>query len=138
MGAKEFDFILRKLIPATVNVFKKLEVGDPYHFDHWANDRSGATCMYYWFSSRTGSKKNCKRVLVSEVRTALKHLRTTGALDRKSFRILCPISESAGPCGFAVAGRMLEELGVATYSNRHVGFTLTDRVKAASLLDCPT
>jgi hypothetical protein len=54
MGAKEFGSMLRKLIPATVNVFKKLEVGDPYHFGHWADDRSGAACMYYWKLPRCG------------------------------------------------------------------------------------
>ena len=125
MGAKEFETMLRKLIPDTVSVFKKLEAGDPYHFCKWAEDRFGAACMYYWFTSGDGSKKNHKRVLVSEVRSALQHLRTTGALDRKAFRTLCAISESAGPCGFAVAGRMLEALGVARYSGRDAGFILT-------------
>jgi hypothetical protein len=138
MGAKEFGSVLRKLIPATVREFKKLKAGDPYYFDHWADDRFGAACMYYWFASGDGSKKNRKRVLVSEVHTAFQHLRTTRAFDRKSFRTLCPISYEAGPCGFAVTGRILEELGVAGYSDHQVGFTLTDPVKAASLFDCPT
>jgi hypothetical protein len=128
MGAKEFDSMLRKLIPATVSEFKKLEAGNPYHFDRWDDG-----CMYYWFGST--SKPHKKRVFVSEAFSALQHLRTTGAFDRNSFPTLCPKSESDGGCGFAVAGRILEALGVAKYSGRRAGFTLTDPVKATSLLE---
>jgi len=135
METKEFDAMLRTLIPATLSVFPKLEAGDPYHFDHWAEDSAGAACIYYWFTSRDGNKRNQKRVPVSEVRAALQHLRATGALDRGSFRTRCPISHKSGPCGFAIVGRILEALGVARYSGRDVGFTLTDPVKALSLLE---
>jgi hypothetical protein len=38
MEVKEFDSMLWKLIPAIVSVFAKLKAGDPYHFDHCADD----------------------------------------------------------------------------------------------------
>ena|ERR1700730_9070279 len=123
-----FDSNLRKLIPTIVSEFPKLEAGEPYHFDHWADDRSGSTCLYYWFTSHDGVKRNNKRVLVSEVHAALQHLLSAGVFDRNSFRTCCPRSESSGRCGFVVVGRVLEALGVATYFGREKGF-----VKPASL-----
>jgi hypothetical protein len=116
------DVNLRNLIPATVSEFQKLETGQPYYFDHWAEDRSGSDCLYYWFSSHNGVKRNNKRVIVSEVNAALQHLLKTGAFDRSSFRSHCPKSKSSGPCGFVVVGRILEALGVARYSGREKGF----------------
>ena len=117
-----FDSKLRNLIPASVSEFPKLETGQPYHFDHWADDRSGSSCLYYWFSSHDGTKRNLKRVIVSEIHSALQHLINTGAFDRNSFRAHCPKSESSGRCGFVVMGRILEALGVAVYSGREKGF----------------
>jgi hypothetical protein len=121
-GSKATDSNLRKLIPAIVSEFPKLEAGQPYHFHHWADDRSGSTCLYYWFSSHSGAKRYNKRVIVSEVHAALQHLLNTGAFDRTSFRARCPKSKSSGPCGFVVVGRILEALGVARYSGREKGF----------------
>jgi hypothetical protein len=132
MGMKEFDSMLRKLIPATVSIFPKLEAGDPYHFDHWADD-----AIYYWFASKDGAKRNKKRVIVSELHSILQHVRAAGAFYRRSFETLCPISAGAGPCGFAVTGRILEALGVAEYSG-HAGFALIGPLKVASILDRST
>jgi hypothetical protein len=117
-----FEAMLRNLIPTPVSQFPKLEAGQPYHFDHWGDDRSGSACLYYWFDSRNGNSRNNKRVVVSELEGALQHLMNTGAFDRDSFRTLCPESQSSGGCGFAVAGRIFEALGVATYSGREKGF----------------
>jgi hypothetical protein len=126
MGATEatttFESKLRNLIPKTVSKFSKLETGQPYHFDRWADDRSGSTCLYYWFHSHDGAKRNNKRVVVSEIQRAFQHLTSTGSFDRDAFRRRCPVSESSGPCGFAVVGRIFEALGVAVYSGREKGF----------------
>jgi hypothetical protein len=40
----DFELRLRSLIPAIVNEFPKLESGEPYHFDHWADDTYGSSC----------------------------------------------------------------------------------------------
>jgi hypothetical protein len=113
---------LRGLIPATMSEFAKLETGQPYYFDHWADDHTGSTCLYYWFSSHDGAKRNNKRVIVSEIHTARQHLLNAGAFDRNSFQTRCPKSESSGRCGFVVVGRILEALGEARYSGREKGF----------------
>jgi hypothetical protein len=133
MQAQRLDAALRQLIPSAVNMFQKLTAGDPYRFESWSIDRYGAACMYYWFKSKDESRENHKRTPVSELRTALQHLQATGTLDRTAFKTNCPVSQSAGPCGFAVAGRILEALGVARYSGRD-GFILIDARKAESFL----
>jgi hypothetical protein len=132
---KEFDSILRELIPAKVKDFAKLVAGEPYRFDGWEDDRSGSACLYYSFSSRSPDKLNRKRVVISELHTAFQHLRNTGAFDRKSFERLCPTSRSAGSCGFAVMGRVFEALGVARFFDREHRFLLIDVAKPASLCD---
>jgi hypothetical protein len=118
----DFESTLQRLIPEKLNEFAKLEAGDPYHFDRWEEDRSGAACMYYVFSSRDGAKQNRKRVVVSEIEAAIQVLRRTGRFDRDAFRVLCPQSESSGRCGFVVVGRIFETLGEAAYSSRSDGF----------------
>jgi len=130
---KQFDSILRELIAANVKDFAKLEAGEPYHFDGWEEDRSGSACMYYSFGSRSPHKLNRKRVVISELHAAFQHLRNTGAFDRKSFEKLCPISQSAGSCGFAVMGQVFEALGVAIFFDRERRFLLVDIAKPASL-----
>jgi len=117
-----FESKLRDLIPKTVSQFPKLEIGEPYHFDRWADDRSGSTCLYYWFYAHDGGKRNNKRVVVSEIQQAFQHLMDTGSFHRDAFRRFCPVSESSGPCGFVVVGRIFEALGVAVYSGREKGF----------------
>jgi hypothetical protein len=117
-----FESKLRDLIPKTASDFSKLGAGEPYHFDRWADDRSGSTCLYYWFYSHDGGKRNNKRVVVSEIQQAFQNLMDTGSFDRDAFRRLCPVSELSGPCGFVVVGRILEALGVAVYSGRDKGF----------------
>ena len=124
---------LYKLIPEDVNTFDKLTGGDPYRFHRWHNDGHGVECLYYHFMARDGVKTYKKRLLVSEFRAALCQLRNVGILSRKAFSKACPISESDGLCSFAVCGRILEALHVATYSGRN-GFKLTNATEAMRLL----
>jgi hypothetical protein len=118
----DFESNLRKLIPEKVSEFAKLEGGEPYRFDLWEHDHSGSACLYYFFSSKDGTKTNRKRVILSEVEAAFDTLRHTGRFDRNHFRTSCPRSESSGRCGFVVVGRILEALGEAKYSGRNEGF----------------
>jgi len=131
-----FESVLHRLIPEEVNTFAKLQHGEPYHFERWKNDRAGSPCLYYWFMARGGVTKNRKRLPVSEIRAALHQLRSTGVLSRATFRKVCPIAEWAGPCGFAVVGRILEALHVALYSGMG-GFKLNDANEVMSLLAKP-
>jgi hypothetical protein len=126
-----FQSTLFRLIPAKLNTFAKFKHGTPYHFDSWKNDRGGAPCLYYWFMGDV--VKYRKRVPVSEIRAALHQLRSVGVLSREAFRKVCPIAESAGPCGFAVVGRILESLHIAIYSGQD-GFKLTNAKEATNLL----
>ncbi len=127
------ESMLRKTVPSVVNSFPKLTTGEPYRFERWAGDDRDILCLYYWFSPRDGLRRNVKRVPVPEILAALGHLRRTGTLDRAAFQKLCPVSESDGPCGFAVLGRTLEALGVAHYVGKR-GFELTQPGTADQLL----
>jgi hypothetical protein len=113
---------LPDLISKGVSEFPKLETGEPYDFERWADDRTGSTCLYYWFSSHDGGKRNNKRIVVLEMLEAFQHPKNMGSFDRNAFRRLCPVSESSGPRGFVVVGQILEALGVAVYSGREKGF----------------
>src|SRR5438874_1274596 len=104
------EIVLKNLIPAKLSKFCKLEAGTPYQFERWDKDRSGYFCLYYWFKSRNGLEHRIKRVIVDEILGALQHLRATRTLNRTGFRTVCPESDSSGPCGFAVVGRILEGL----------------------------
>jgi hypothetical protein len=126
------ELVLKKLVPGKLSEFNKLTEGEPYRFDSWRADREGRPCLYYSFNSRDGCRTNRKRVPILEIAAALGHLRRTGRLRRSEFPDVCPIAESAGPCGFAVVGRTLEALGVARYGR--ADFCLTDATKADSLL----
>ena len=126
---------LRKLVPHKVGTFAKLEQGEPYHFDRWGDDHTGTLCLYYSFPARNRERRNTKRIPSSEIDAALRCLCSNGGLRREEFRKVCPVAVSAGPCGFAVVGRIFEELGVAVYASRRDGFTLTDADKARKLLD---
>jgi hypothetical protein len=125
---------LHRLIPVKVSTFSKLNHGEPYQFDRWQNDRFASPCLYYWFKSRDGIKRNTKRVPVSEIRAALCQLRNANVLSRETFKKVCPVAQSDGPCGFAVVGRIFEALGVAVYSGQN-GFKLTDANEVAKLLE---
>ncbi len=125
---------LRRLIPEEVNTFAKLERGAPYYFDRWENDSLGSPCLYYWFMARDGVKKNKKRLPVSEIRAAVRQLRTVGVLSRETFRTVCPTAKSDGQWGFAVVGRIFEALHIAVYSGPD-GFKLTNANEATNLLE---
>ena len=125
---------LREIIPNTNSTFPKLESGDPYYFDHFGTDLNKEMCLYYWFWNRNRTKKNKKRIVLSEIEELIRNCLTGGYITREDFRNCCPISESAGPCGFAVAGRILEYIGIAQYLGREFGFEIIDRDLAKSLL----
>jgi hypothetical protein len=128
---------LHRLIPSAVNTFAKLEHGEPYHFDCWRDDHAGSPCLYYWFFGHDGVKRNKKRGPVAEIGAALRRLRNARVLSREMFQEVCPIAESAGPCGFAVVGRIFEGLHVAAYLGRGTGFRLIDADRATKLLESP-
>jgi hypothetical protein len=116
--------------------FRKLRgSGPPYKFSKWATDRSGALCLYYEFPSRNGKTTNRKRVPVDEILAAIQEIVSEGRLTRKAFRNLCPVAESAGPCGFAVVGRCFELLGIAKYADGQGVFELTDKKRANRFLE---
>jgi hypothetical protein len=117
-----FESKLRDLIPKVMRDFRKLETGEPYHFDQWADDRSGSTGLYYWFYSHDRDKRNKKRVIVSEIQEAFGDYVNTGSFDRHAYRKVCPVSATSAPCGFVVVGRIFEALDGAVYSGREKGF----------------
>jgi hypothetical protein len=125
---------LREIIPTPNSTFPKLESGDPYYFDQWKTDLNGEMCLYYWFWNKNRTKKNKKRVVISEVEKLIRNCLTRGQITRDDFRIYCSISESAGPCGFAVTVRMLEYLGIGQYLGRGLGFEIIDSDLAQSLI----
>jgi hypothetical protein len=117
-----FQSKLRDLIPKGMREFQKLETGKPYYFDQWGDDISGLPCLYYWFYSHDGDKRNKKRVIVPDMEEAFAHYMNTGSFDRRAYQRFCPVSASGGPCGFVVVGRILEALDAAVYSGREKGF----------------
>ena len=126
---------LNEVIPSQYSVFNKLTGGDPYYFDKWASDKYGVLCLYYWFWDKSKTKPNKKRVPVSEIEATVRILLQNGNFSREDFRENCPISESGGSCGFAVIGRILEYLGVASYVGLGKGFRLTNREFAQRILE---
>jgi|GEM_PF-134463 len=128
------DRNLRELIPDKYSTFAKLEKGDPYHFDHWGQDTNGEDCLYYWFWNKDQTKKNKKRVVISEIDALIENKISNGHISREDFKNSCPISESAGSCGFTVVGRVLEYLEIAKYLGRGSGFEITNHKLAKSLL----
>jgi len=126
---------LNKIIPAQYSVFNKLTGGDPYYFGKWDCDRYGDFCLYYWFWNKSKTKKNIKRVPVSEIEASVRILLQNGNFGREDFSENCPISESAGPCGFSVIGRILEYLEVASYAGLGKGFNLTNREFVEKMLE---
>ena len=134
VGKKMIEQRLREIIQKPNSTFPKLESGDPYYFDQWRTDLNGEMCLYYWFWNRNRTKKNKKRVVISEVEKLIRNCLTQGQITRDDFRNHCPISESAGPCGFAVTGRMLEYLGIAQYLGWGRGFEIIDGDLAQSLV----
>lgn len=125
---------LREIIPNTISKFPKLESGDPYYFDHWDIDLNNEMCLYYWFWNKNRTKKNKKRVVISEIKELIRNCLTRGQITNEDFKNYCPVSESAGPCGFAVTGRLLEYLSIARYLGRGLGFEIIDKDLARSLI----
>ncbi len=109
---------LKSIVPSRYNKFDKLESEDPYYFDSWGIDKYGNECLYYWFYSRNKSKKNQKRVVVSEVDNLLRNSINKTIITKSDFEKYCPTTLSAGPCGYAVIVRLLEYLGIAQYKGR--------------------
>ena len=113
---------LRDMVPQKVAEFRKLEKGEPYHFDRWEQDIKGRPCLYYWFGSRDGLRRNVKRVPIAEFCAAFDHIGRTGTFTRVDYKQLCRVAQSDGACGYTVIGRLLENLGVARYQGRSSGF----------------
>jgi len=125
---------LREIILNPNSTFPKLESGDPYYFDQWRIDLNGEMCLYYWFWNKNRTKKNKKRVVISEVEKLIRNCLTRGQINRKDFEEYCHTSNSDGACGFAVTGRMLEYLGIAQYLGWGRGFEIIDVDLARSLI----
>ena len=125
---------LSEIIPKPNSTFPKLKSSDPYYFDQWRTDLNGEMCLYYWFWNKKGTKKNKKRVVISEVEELIRNCRPRGHISRDDFGKYCYTSNSAGPCGFAVTGRMLEYLGIAQYLGWGRGFEIIDGDLAQSLV----
>lgn len=70
---KMLEQSLKKIIPDTYSTFPKLERGDPYHFDRWDSDINGDLCLYYWFWNKNQTKKNKKRVVISEMEELIRN-----------------------------------------------------------------
>ena len=125
---------IRGILLANCTTFDKL-TGDrePYLFERIAVDTKGMECVYYSFHLRDGKPVE-KRIPLKELIAALRVLTDQGSMTRADFDAVCPIAQSAGPCGFAVTGRILEYLGVARYAGRGEGFHLVDRDRAGEFL----
>jgi hypothetical protein len=117
-------------------IFRKLTKGaKPYRFTRWADDEHGQHCLYYQFASRDETKPdNQKRVPLSELHKALNECLKSEVLRRDMIERVCPIAQSAGPCGFAVTGGCLEKLGVARYADVEHEFRLVNKLHAQELL----
>lgn len=108
---------LKNIIPSKFSEFQKLTKGDPYYFDKWGTDSSQNSCLYYWFWSKDKTHKNRKRIVISEIDSLIRNSKDKGFFDRNDFDLYCSTSASAGSCGFAVMGRVLEYLNKAKYAN---------------------
>ncbi|MCG3114105.1 MAG: hypothetical protein LLH30_00315 [Candidatus Manganitrophus sp. SA1] len=114
---------LKKVIPVRHTMFNKLTHGKPYRFKNWKMDHNGQECLYYEFNGTKG-RRHSKRIPISEIKAAATYLKQNNVFDRTTFNAICPIASSGGPCSFAVLGRCLEYLGLATYQGRGKGFAL--------------
>lgn len=110
---------LPKLLPKGTEFQKLRGHGSPYLCAGWHRDTSGVLCMYYEFSGHR------KRAPLPEIEAAADHLTAGNIFDRPAFRLLCPVANRDGPCGFAVIGRILEKVFGAQYVGRD-GFTPPD------------
>ena len=99
---------LKKVIPSELNSFNKLTKGrTPYYFTAW-DEIEGVSILRYWFWNKTKTKKNKKRVFVSEIETLLKHMQSADKITRGDYRQSCPRTNGDGTCGFAVIIWILE------------------------------
>ena len=117
--------------------FRKLTKGDkPYKFTCWADDEHGQHCLYYQFEAGGDEQPDHKkRVPLHELYMALRECASGTPLSRNRFKQICTVAQSAGPCGFAVAGRCLEKLGVARFDEVEREFVIIDKRRAQELLD---
>jgi len=109
---------LKAIIPSKYDKFDKLKSGDPYHFESWGKDDAGNEYLYYWFCSKDKLKKNYKRIVISEIENLLRDNVNQKIINRSNFEKHCPITSSAGGCGYVVTARLLEYLGIAKYQGR--------------------
>ncbi len=112
---------LKEIIPKKTKEFAKFEKDEPYYYDGWREDRYGECCLYYWFWNKDKTKKNQKRIVISELVQLLKVVIENDVIyiTRDMFKKMCAKTESEGPCGFTVSVRLLETLGVSKYEGRN-------------------
>jgi len=99
---------IERLIPSKLSRFPKLVSGEPYGFDKWSYDREGRYCLYYIVTG--GIVEHKKRIPMQELIKAASWFSKSGRFKRTDFQRLCPIANRDGPCGYAVAFRILESL----------------------------
>lgn len=103
---------IKKVVPRYLNRFDKLTPDhDPYYFDSWVTGGPG-TILRYWFWNRDKTKKNKKRVFLSEIDDLLKCKILNSEIARNDFERYCPKTNGDGGGGYAVIIRILEHLGV--------------------------
>ena len=126
--------LLQTNIPSIVKEFGKLtKEKDPYYFGSW-DSIDGDLVLRYWFWNRGHSAKNRKRVLVNEIEDLLRHCTKNGTIRRSDFESKCLKTNGDGPCGFAMAGRILEGLDIVEYDPTLHEFRITNMDKALKLV----
>lgn len=108
---------IKDCVPRSLSTFPKLQKGEPYQFERWDQGKHGF-CLRYSFIARDRATRIRKYVVLAEIVKAAEHLTNTGAFSRTDYQSLCVLSQSSGPCGFAVTGRILEALGLGRYVGR--------------------
>ena len=108
---------IKEVVPEHLKQFSKLTPGhDPYYFDAWDNEVT-ETIIRYWFWNKGRTKKNRKRVFVSEITVLLKNKLGDRQIDRGDFELFCPKTNRDGGCGFAVIIRILEYLDIVRFNS---------------------
>ncbi|MFH1141478.1 MAG: hypothetical protein V1724_07460, partial [Chloroflexota bacterium] len=104
--------------------------GQPYHFVRWGDN---GDVLQYNFLLKDG-KLQSKKVFVHELREALTAAIDTGNFSPAVFMETCQKTKGRGRCGYAVMGRCLELLGVASLVGPRKGFKITNIGLAQKLI----
>jgi hypothetical protein len=135
-GGVMLEHVLKSLIPSEIRVFPKLTKSkDPYYFYRWDQDKdTGSAILRYWFWSRDRSRKNRKRVFVSETERLLENTLDAGEITRGDFKQYCPKTNRDGGCGFAVIVGVFESLGIVCHTEQRGVYAIVDREMARLML----